>query len=163
MSKSYPDRGAVYSNKANKAGFIVSLLAVCALCCAPPAVNAQDAPTAQQHDPAAIYIAAGADKDTVTKIRQLAADFETKARTNYKTLMTSVGDMQKLSLEPNLDEDKILATQDSINRITADMANDRIKLLVSSRKLLKPEQRDKLVELLKQRRAQQGQAPGLPQ
>ena len=158
MSKSYRNpRGTAWGNIA----LAVSVFAGCSFFAAPYAVMAQDAP-AGQHDPANIYIAAGADKDTIAKIRQLAVDFENKAKTNYKTLISSVNDMQKLSLEPNLDETKILATQDSINKITADMATDRIKLLVASRKLLKPEQREKLVELLKQRRMQQGQAPGQP-
>jgi Spy/CpxP family protein refolding chaperone len=141
----------------------MAALVGCSLFAAPYSVLAQDAPQGPSgHDPAAIYMQAGADKDQIVKIRQVAADFETKARASVKTLMTSVQEMQKLSLEPNLDEDKILATQDQINKVTSDMAIERMKLLINSRKLLTQDQRLELIELLKQRRAQAAPS-GAPQ
>ena len=79
-------------------------------------------------------------------------DFESKAQTKYLSLMEAAKEMQRLSIDPNLDEEKMLATQDKINKISAEMSNDRIKQLIACRKVLTPDQRTKLVEILKKRR-----------
>ena len=156
MSKSF---------SSGKTGFLADLLktlAIAALVAAPVCTQsayAQDAAGSPQqpHDPAALYLQVGADNNTVQKVRQLAAEFEATIRPKYEGIMTQMREMQRLSLEPTLDEAKILTTQDAINRATADMANERIKLLINQRKLLTPEQRAKFVELLKQQRNQHGQ------
>jgi Spy/CpxP family protein refolding chaperone len=155
MSKSF---------SSGKSGFLadtLKTLAIAALAIAPlmttESAYAQEPGAAQpQHDPAALYLQVGADNNTVQKVRQLAADFEATIRPKYEGIMTQMREMQRLSLEPNLDEAKILATQEAINRATGDMATERIKLLINQRKLLSPEQRAKFVELLKQQRSQKG-------
>ena len=74
----------------------VAALIVCLVAPQPPSGKAQDSSApVSSHDPASIYIQAGADKAEIAKIRQLAAEFEAKARTNYTALMTSVKEMQK--------------------------------------------------------------------
>ena len=127
---------------------------------APQAVRAQDAPA---HDANGIYAATGADKGELDKIKTIGTDFESRARANYNLLMLAAKDMQSLSLEPTLDEDKLLTTQEKINKITADMSTDRIKQLIACRKILKPDERAKLVELLKKRREANAANLGRPQ
>jgi hypothetical protein len=90
---------------------------------APCVVHAQEA--AAPHDANGIYVQTGADQAELDKIK---------------------------SIDPNLDEEKMLATQDKINKISAEMSNDRIKQLIACRKVLTPDQRTKLVEILKKRR-----------
>lgn len=155
MSKSFS------SSKSGLVTDILKSLAIAALAATPLVTSqsayAQEPGAAQaQRDPAALYLQVGADNNTVQKVRQLAADFETSIRSKYEAIMGQMREMQRLSLEPSLDEEKILATQDAINRGTADMANERIKLLINQRKLLSPDQRIKFVELLKQQRSQHG-------
>jgi Spy/CpxP family protein refolding chaperone len=111
-------------------------------------------PTARtQHDPAAIYIQAGAKKEQVEEIRRLGQDYETKSAEQAKEVIELLGDMRKLSMQPDLDEEKILATQDKINKLQNEMATEKVKLLITIRKVLTPEQRNELVQLIKKRAA----------
>jgi Spy/CpxP family protein refolding chaperone len=117
---------------------------------APCVVHAQEA--AAPHDANGIYVQTGADQAELDKIKSIGMDFESKAQTKYLSLMEAAKEMQRLSIDPNLDEEKMLATQDKINKISAEMSNDRIKQLIACRKVLTPDQRTKLVEILKKRR-----------
>ena len=112
----------------------------------------------QEHDPAAIYIQAGANKEQVEQIRALAKDYESKSSEQAGEVMDLLRDMHKFSLQPDLDEEKILVTQDKINKLQNEMATEKVKLLISIRKVLTPEQRKDLVKLMK-KRASTGHAP----
>jgi Spy/CpxP family protein refolding chaperone len=133
---------------------VTGVLAGCSIFMAPCSVQAQaqDAAPQPAHDGLAIYSQAGADQAELDKIKAIGMDFEKKAQGNYQSLMEAIRDMQTMSLDPTLDETKLLATQDKINKMTAEMSTDRIKQLIAVRKALTPEQRVKLVDLLKKRR-----------
>jgi Spy/CpxP family protein refolding chaperone len=137
---------------------VAGVLAGYSIFMAPCAVQAQDA--APPHDANGIYAQTGADQAELDKIRTIGLDFENKAKGNYQSLMDAVKDMQNLSLDPTLDETKLLATQDKINKLTTEMSTDRIKQLIACRKVLTPDQRVKLVEILKKRREANAAALG---
>ncbi len=59
--------------------------------------------------------------------------------------------MRNMSLDVTLDEKKILETQSNINKLQSEMALDKVHLLIVIRRVLKPNQRIKLVALLRQR------------
>jgi hypothetical protein len=100
-------------------------------------------------DPMAIYRQAGVSQEQETRIRQLAKDFEDQARVKAKRMMGLIQEMHQLSLETDPDEKAVLAKQDEINGVTGEMASDRIKLLLTIRKQLTPEQKAKLVGMMK--------------
>ncbi len=105
----------------------------------------------QVRDPAAIYVQAGAGKEQENQIRTLAKDYETKSLDQSREVVDLLRSMHKLSLQPDLDEEKILATQEQINKLQANMALEKVKLLISIRKILTPEQRKNLVQLMRKR------------
>jgi Spy/CpxP family protein refolding chaperone len=131
---------------------VAGVLAGYSIFMAPYSVRAQDANAPSAHDALEIYAATGADQASLDKIRAIGQDFEKKAQINYQSLMEAVRQMQAMSQSPSLDEEKILSTQDKINKLTGEMSTDRIKQLIAVRKTLTPDQRVKLVELLKKRR-----------
>jgi Spy/CpxP family protein refolding chaperone len=96
-----------------------------------------------------IYREAGIDANQESKIRQLAKDFDSANTVKLHRLVALLHDLKILSLSPELDEKAALAKQDEINKIQADSANDRVRLLVKIRNTLNPEQKKKLVELMK--------------
>ena len=114
-------------------------------------VQGEDAPASQ--DPIAIYVDAGVDKAQEEKIRQLAKQLEDTNGPRAQEIMGLVVLMRQLSVQPDLDEKKILSTQNKINELQAAMSVDRIKLNVKIRQLLTPAQRSKLVTLIQQRRS----------
>jgi Spy/CpxP family protein refolding chaperone len=111
-----------------------------------------------EHDPAAIYIQAGAKKEQVEEIRRLGHEYETRSAEQAREVIELLGEMRKMSMQPDLDEEKILATQDKINKLQNEMATEKAKLLITIRKVLTPEQRKDLVILIKKRNAA-GHAP----
>lgn len=100
-------------------------------------------------DPMAIYRQAGVSQEQETRIRQLAKDFEDQARVKAKRMMGLIQEMHQLSLYTDPDEKAVLAKQEEINSVTGEMATDRIKLLLTIRKQLTPEQKQKLVSMMK--------------
>lgn len=118
---------------------------------APSAVQAQGGPATQSgNDPMTIYRQAGVSSEQESRIRQLAKDFEDQARVKAKMTMQLMQEMHQLSLELDPDEKSVVDKQAQINQITAEMANERVKLLLSIRKQLTTEQKQKLVALMKQ-------------
>lgn len=127
-----------------------------------PNVVANAQPGMQPQDPIAIYVDAGASTDQQAKIRALAKEFETTARIKVERANNLFKKMHQLSLEPMPDEKTVLATQEEINNLQADMATSRLKLMLQIRALLSDEQRQKLVALLKERRnGQPAMPPGM--
>lgn len=118
---------------------------------APSAVQAQGGPTtAGGNDPMTIYRQAGVSSEQESRIRQLAKDFEDQARVKAKMMMQLIQEMHQLSLELDPDEKSVVDKQTQINQVTAEMANERVKLLLSIRKVLNTEQKQKLVAIMKQ-------------
>jgi Spy/CpxP family protein refolding chaperone len=56
--------------------------------------------------------------------------------------------MKTLSLKPDPDEQAVISKQEQISKIQADMAMERIKLLLKIRHLLTADQKQRLVELM---------------
>lgn len=112
--------------------------------------QAQAGSTGAASDPMTIYRQAGVSQEQEMRIRQLAKEFEDQARVKAKRMMGLIQEMHQLSLELDPDEKAVLAKQDEINSVTAEMANDRIKLLLSIRKQLTEAQKQKLVGMMKE-------------
>jgi Spy/CpxP family protein refolding chaperone len=100
-------------------------------------------------DPMSIYKAAGISQEQEMRIRQLAKDFEDQARVKAKRVAGLLQEMHELSLQADPEEKSVLGKQDEINQMTSEMATDRIKLLLSIRKTLSPEQKQKLITIMK--------------
>jgi len=111
--------------------------------------QAQGSASSGAGDPMAIYRQAGVSQEQEMRIRQLAKDFEDQARVKAKRMMGLIQEMHQLSLETDPDEKAVLSKQDEINAVTAEMATDRIKLLLTIRKQLTAEQKAKLVGMMK--------------
>ncbi len=134
----------------------IAALAFALFLVAPHAVLAQPYPP-EQKDPIGVYVEAGATAEQQQKIRHLAKEFETNARIKIERAGNLMRKMQQFSLEPNPEEKVVLATQEEINGLQAEMANSRIKLMLNIRTILTGDQRQRLVELLKERKSMQGQ------
>ncbi|MBS1955315.1 MAG: hypothetical protein JST89_14115 [Cyanobacteria bacterium SZAS-4] len=114
---------------------------------------AQNAVQAQEQDPFAIYVKAGIDPSQHAQITELATQVEQTNIGRSHEIMNLIKDIRTLSLQPDLDEKKILAAQSKINDLQGAMVLERLKLNMKVRKLLTPEQRIKLVAIIKEQRA----------
>lgn len=103
----------------------------------------------QSRDPLAIYREAGIDSNQEGQIKQLAKEFEDANAVRLQNVMSQLQQMKALSLKPDPDEQAVIALQEQISKIQAEMAMERIKLLLKIRKLLNPEQKQRLVEQMK--------------
>jgi Spy/CpxP family protein refolding chaperone len=123
-----------------------------------PAVLAQGGPPgggAGGRDPLAIYREAGINADQETSIKDIVKEFESANSVRIDKMRNLLNDMRSLSLQPAPEEDKVLAKQDEINKVQAEVSNERIKLLLKIRAVLKDDQKKKLVDLM-QKSAQPG-------
>ncbi|MCA9806030.1 MAG: Spy/CpxP family protein refolding chaperone [Cyanobacteria bacterium HKST-UBA02] len=102
-------------------------------------------------DPVSIYKEAGINADQEGQIRKLAREFESAQRVRSKTVYGYLREMSEIQLEPDPAEEKVLAKQKDINDITATMANERVKLMLKIRAILTPEQKQRLVKLIKEK------------
>lgn len=101
-------------------------------------------------DPIAIYRQAGISKEQEEKIKEFAKEFEEATSVRAQTMLNHMRQIRELSLEPDPDEQKVLTNQAEINKLQAQVAIDRIRLLLKIRKTLTTEQKSKLVALMKQ-------------
>lgn len=114
---------------------------------------------AQEQDPFAIYVKAGIDPTQHAQITELATQVEQTNIGRSHEIMNLIKDIRVLSLQPDLDEKKILAAQSKINDLQGAMVLERLKLNMKVRKLLTPEQRMKLVAIIKEQRAMPSPVP----
>jgi Spy/CpxP family protein refolding chaperone len=114
---------------------------------------APNAVHAQEQDPFAIYVKAGIDPSQHAQITELATQMEQTNIGRSHEIMELIKEIRTLSLQPDLDEKKILATQNKINDLQNAMVMERLKLNMKVRKILTPEQRIKLVSIIKEQRA----------
>lgn len=103
----------------------------------------------QSRDPLAIYREAGIDSNQEGQIKQLAKEFEDANAVRLQNVMSQLQQMKALSLKPDPDEQAVITLQEQISKIQAEMAMERIKLLLKIRKLLNPDQKQRLVEQMK--------------
>ena len=85
------------------------------------------------------------------KLRKLIKEFETAHRVRLKTLYQHMKDLRDLQLEPDPKEEVVLKKQEDINQVSNVIATERIKLMLKIRKVLTPQQKQKLVALVKLR------------
>lgn len=102
-----------------------------------------------RHDPLAIYREAGIDKEQETKIRQLAKDFEDGQRVRLALIGNLLKDMRNLQMQPDPNEKIVLAKQDEINKVQAEMGTERTKLVLKIRNVLDFEQKQRLIQNMK--------------
>ena len=112
-----------------------------------PAVLGQTGGAASK-DALAIYREAGINQDQENQIRDYVKGFETANSTRVEKIRSLLGEMRSLSLTPSPDEAAVMAKQAEINTAQAEIANERIKLLLKIRSALTKEQRQKLVDLM---------------
>lgn len=122
----------------------------------PHSVSAQ-MPGAEQGggDPIQIYREAGIDANQEQEIRRLAKEFEDLNKVRYKLMINLLKEMKNYSLQPEPNEKLVLAKQDEINGLQAEMATERIKLMLKIRQVLTTDQKERLVSLMRQPKAPQ--------
>jgi Spy/CpxP family protein refolding chaperone len=119
---------------------------------APAACLAQGEPAgAKQGDPLAMYRAAGIDHDQEQKLGALTKEFEQVMIPKTKSLLALVHEMRELSLQPDPDQDAVLAKQEEINKLNGELSLDRMRFALKMRNVLSPEQKEKFAEIVKQR------------
>lgn len=120
---------------------------------APPMVSAQTTFDAGHppRDPLAIYKEVGINTDQEAKIRQLSKEFEDASRVRDERVRNLMGEIFELSLQPAPDEATVLAKQDEMNKVQAEKATERVKLLLNIRNLLTAEQKQRLVTIMEER------------
>ena len=111
-------------------------------------------------DPLELYKKAGIDSDQEGEIRKMMKEFESAHRVRMKSLFGLMKDMRSLQLQANPSEDEVLAKQDEINKLSGEIATERIKLMLKIRKLLSPSQRQRLVQLVRVKANVDGEAEG---
>ncbi len=113
----------------------------------------------RMQDPLALYRMAGINLDQEEQIRKLAKDFEDAQRVRAKTAFAKYKELSELQLQPDPVEEEVIAKQEEINKVIAEMATERMKLLLKVRKVLTPDQRKKLVALLSDKNGPPSKAP----
>lgn len=124
--------------------------------------GAGDAGSGGQEDPLALYKAAGINAEQEGEIRKLAKEFEDAQRVRLKTLIGLMRDLKTMQLQADPPETQVIAKQEEINKMSGEMATERVRLLLKVRKVLTPDQRQKLVTLLNEasQQAPQGAPAG---
>lgn len=103
---------------------------------------------ATSKDPMAIYRSAGVSVAVERKIRQLAQEFEGMQRVRLKLLANLLGELREFEFQTDPDPKAALDKQAEVNKLTALMANERVKLVIAIRDVMNHEEKVKLVELL---------------
>ncbi len=102
-----------------------------------------------QTDPLAIYKEAGIDKEQERKIRIMAKEFEDGQRVRLALFGNLLKEMRDLQFEPDPDERKVLAKQDEINKVQAEIGTERVKLVLKIRSILSFDEKQRLVTNLR--------------
>ncbi|MBX9878807.1 MAG: Spy/CpxP family protein refolding chaperone [Candidatus Obscuribacterales bacterium] len=124
-----------------------------ALLAAPSMVSAQTTFEGgqPQRDPLAVYKEVGINAEQEAKIRQLSKEFEDASRVRDERVKNLMGEVFELSLQPAPDEATVLAKQDEMNKVQAEKATERVKLLLAIRNVLTAEQKQRLVTIIEER------------
>lgn len=104
-------------------------------------------------DPVLIYREAGVNAEQESQIRRAAQDFEKPAKVRIERLSNLAKTLHDLSFEPELDENKILTLQEEMNQVQSGLNMDRIKLMLQIRRIMSLEQKQKFVQLMRQKEA----------
>ena len=107
--------------------------------------------SADKKDPVLIYRNAGVNQDQEAKIRQLAQEYDKQGRVRLGRLQVLSKQMRDLSYDAELDESKLLSLQNELNEVQSAINTERTKLMVKIRGILTPEQKQKLVDLMREK------------
>lgn len=116
----------------------------------------------RMQDPLALYRMAGINAEQEEQIRKLAKDFEDSQRVRVKSVIVLYKELKVLQLQPDPNETAVIAKQEEVNKVSSEMATERVRLLLKVRKVLTPDQRKKLVSLLSEEGQPAGGAPAQP-
>jgi Spy/CpxP family protein refolding chaperone len=97
-------------------------------------------------DPLAVYRASGIDGEQERQIRKFAKDFEDQQKVRLKLMGNLLKEMRAIELMADPDEKKAMSKQGEINKVYAEICNERIKLLLRIRNVLTFEQKERLVK-----------------
>lgn len=103
------------------------------------------------HDPMEIYLQSGIDSDQEAKIRSLVTKFEDAASKRSQEVYRLSKQIMELSLQPDPDSRAIMDAQAEINKIQNQAANEKLILLLRVRQTLTPDQKRKLVQIMRSR------------
>jgi Spy/CpxP family protein refolding chaperone len=137
---------------------LIAAASLAAVCLAPYSVQAQP----KDFDPMGIYKEAGANEAQIQQITNNAHDYEKIARVMQKRAHDIQTRMHAISLQPLPDEKAALSTQSELDHLISEISAARIKMMVKARQILTPDQREKLITILKKREAEMpkmGDAP----
>lgn len=101
-----------------------------------------------QRDPLTPYRTVGADENQLNQIRAAVKEFEDATRVRTQLTINLMRDMRNISLNPDPDEKTVLAKQDEINKAQNEQAIERTKLMLKIRSILRPDQKQQLVQLM---------------
>jgi Spy/CpxP family protein refolding chaperone len=105
-------------------------------------------PAAARRDPLAGYRAVGIDKEQESKLTAIAKEFEGEMIAKTGRLIALMKEMHALSLQPDPEQNAVLAKQDEINKANGDIALARVRLVLKMRGVLTAEQKQKFIQLL---------------
>lgn len=108
----------------------------------------------KKQDPLHIYKLAGIDNEQEEAIKKLVTAFESKAHQDAIELLKLIDEMREFSTIPDPKPKDVMAKQAQINKLHASMSNNRIKLMLDIRKVMRKEQKEELVKILKQHKMQ---------
>lgn len=128
---------------------LVSLTVSCATALAQSGVgDGQRTDGQESGDPLALYKQAGINQTQEKQITDLVMGFEQLMLINGKVMSTLMQDMKALSQQAEINEQAAVSKQAEINKLNGDMAIERIRLVSKIRKVLTPDQRQKLIKLM---------------
>ncbi len=102
-------------------------------------------------DPMEIYLQVGIDADQEAKIRSLVNKFEDDASKRSQEVFRLSKQIFELSMQPDPDGSAVMDAQAEINKIQNQSANEKLILLLKIRHVLKPDQKNKLVQIIRTR------------
>lgn len=119
---------------------------------APSAVHAQLLPDSpDKSDALSLYRQTGIDGTQEKEISDMARNYQSIMQMKQERAGHWLNHLKRASLQPDPDPVSVLNSQEEINKLLSEIATERVKLMLRIRSVLTPEQKQKLVDLLKER------------
>ncbi len=103
----------------------------------------------RQMDPLDQYKQCGINKDQELKLKQTFQQFKDWQAKKGLEHDKYEQQMRQLSLMPEVEENRLLAIQEQLNKINSDYSIRHVKLVYELRRILTPQQRQKLIASMK--------------
>lgn len=124
----------------------------------PQAVTAQLLPDSpEKSDALSLYRQSGIDASQEAQISEMARNYQAVVQMKQERAGHWLNNLKRSSLQPDPDAVSVLNSQEEINRLLGEIATERVKLMLRIRSVLTPEQKQKLVDLLRQRSGEPAQ------